>query len=63
MADVSKHLKGSVNSYNKAIGTLESRLLVSARKFKSLGIDEGKKGMAEQTPLDLDVRSAPSAEF
>lgn len=34
---VGKNLNQAVQSYNKAIGTLESRVLVSARKFKDLG--------------------------
>ncbi|SMF21742.1 DNA recombination protein RmuC [Pseudobacteriovorax antillogorgiicola] len=56
MADMGKHLKNSVGSYNKAVGTLETRLLVTTRKFKSLGIEEGKKEAAEVLPLDVDTR-------
>jgi DNA recombination protein RmuC len=35
-ADVGKRLTQAVESYNKAVGSLESRVLVSARKFQEL---------------------------
>ncbi len=36
-SQVGKSLSSSVESYNKAIGSFENRVLVSARKFKALG--------------------------
>lgn len=47
-AKLGKNLSASVDSYNHAIGTLESRVLVSARKFKELGA-------APETGSDLEI--------
>jgi DNA recombination protein RmuC len=37
LSDVGKSLDKSIQSYNRAIGSFESRVLVTARKFKELG--------------------------
>lgn len=54
-------LRTSVDAYNKAIGSLESRILPAARRFRELGV--GVKGeIAELKPLDMVPRELTAAE-
>jgi DNA recombination protein RmuC len=54
-----KALTNAVTSYNKTIGSLESRVLVSARKLNQLGVVDGE--LEPPTPVEGTVRalSAP----
>jgi len=52
-AKVGSRLDGAVRSYNEAIGSLETRVLPSARKFKEHGIAPA----AELSPLNVVERS------
>jgi len=48
-------LSAAVDSYNAAVGSFESRLLPSARKFKALGAG-GKRDIEELAPIDQAPR-------
>ncbi len=50
-SDLRKNLERSVMAYNKAVRTLESRVLVTARKFKDLGSSTGVE-IGDQKEID-----------
>jgi DNA recombination protein RmuC len=43
LGDVGKNIDRATESYNKAVGSLETRILVNARKFKELGAASGEE--------------------
>ncbi len=61
--DLGRHLGQSIQSYNKAVGSLESRVLPATRKFKEMGVsskgqlEEIKK--VEQLPRTLQIEEVP----
>ena len=57
MQTLQRSLTSSVTAYNKAIGSLESRVLVTARQFHELGVVGNEaEGFAELTPIESAPR-------
>jgi DNA recombination protein RmuC len=54
-SDLRKQLDRAVDSYNRAVGSLESRVLVSARKFNDLD-STIQKDIPQLTPIDKKAR-------
>ena len=52
---VGSALERSIESYNRAVGSLESRVLPSARRFKELGAAPGEE-IPELEPVDEKPR-------
>ena len=52
--NVGKSLERAIGSYNRAVGSMESRVLPSARKFKELGVTG-----SEEIPLLEKVDQVP----
>ena len=59
--DLRKRLDGAVQAHNAAVGSLESRVLPAARKFKELGVLSGKE-LPAATPVDHQARRLQAPE-
>jgi DNA recombination protein RmuC len=53
---VGRTLERAVEAYNSAVGSLESRVLVSARKFADLKTAPLGVEIAELEPIDKGIR-------
>lgn len=60
-AKLGRSLDGAVGAYNEAVGSLESRVLVTARKFEAQGLSGGD--FADVTPLDRQARPLQAIEL
>lgn len=62
--DMRKGLERAVDSYNRAVGSMESRVLVAARRFKELGAatnrDIDESCTIEKFPRNLQIPEEPS---
>ena len=64
MQTLQRSLTTSVEAYNKVVGSLENRVLVSARRFPDLGVvGSGSAEIAELTPVDRIPRHLQSVEL
>lgn len=59
--EVGNRLNQAVNAYDKSVGTLESRVLVSARKFQELRIGNAEDDLSAN-PLGRTTRSITTPE-
>ena len=63
IGNVGDHLEKAMKFYNSAVGALESRVLVSARRFKDLGVTSSVGELTILEPLEMPVRALRSAEL
>ena len=61
--DVGKHLGNAVGAYNKSVATLESRVLVSARKFRDLKAGPEDKEIRELASVETIPRALQAPEL
>ncbi len=60
---VGDRLNKAVESYNSSVGTLESRVLVSARRFRDLEAAPVGVEISAQEPVDTNARALQAPEF
>ncbi len=58
-----RNLSSSVDSFNRLVGSLESRVLVTARQFPELGVVSDGKDIKRVEPIDSLPRVLQSPEF
>ena len=60
--DLRRNLERSIDAYNRAVGSLESRVLVTARKFQELGATSSDD-ISPLEPVDKIPRQLAAPEF
>jgi DNA recombination protein RmuC len=63
LATVGSRLNSTVRAYNDAVGSYESRVLPSARRFADHGAVAGGKELDEVEPVTVSARSVHAAEL
>lgn len=62
-AGVGKNLSDAVSAYNKSVATLESRVLVTARKFQALKATGEDKEIRDIIPIEIQPRAVQAIEL
>ncbi len=60
---VGKGLNTAVAAYNKAVGSLEGRVLVTARRFAEMGVVGAERTLDPPPPVDSTTRALQSPEL
>jgi DNA recombination protein RmuC len=63
VADLGKALRKSVDAYNEAIGSLEGRILPTARRFEQVGIAPAHERLPELAQVTEEPRRLTAPEF
>jgi len=63
MKKLGSHLNTAMNTYNKAVGSLESKVLPGVKKFKDLHIQTGAKDIPALPPLEETSRTLSAPEL
>ncbi|MBD0328593.1 MAG: DNA recombination protein RmuC [Thermoleophilia bacterium] len=61
-AKLGRSLDSAVGAYNEAVGSLETRVLVSARRFEGHGVS-AREAIADVTPLERQARPLHALEL
>ena len=63
VADVGDHLRKAGSSYDQFVGSLDARVLASARRFKDLGVSAAKELAPDLPPVHLEPRETRTLEL
>ncbi len=63
VGDIGRGLEKANSSYNSAVGSLEARVLPSARRFKELGVTSGDAEITPIPPIETTPRSLTAPEL
>ncbi len=61
--DVGTNLRQAGAAYDRFLGSLESRVLVTARRFRDLGVSPAKEMTEPAAPLEIEPREPRSTEL